>query len=538
MSAGLLPESASVGVVLKAEADVGLDGLEIVAVFAPKERGPVDDRLELIGRTPDPPVTTTLVSRGGRPYSPEDRADGARSRRGAGARRGEKRDGRRGPRRGERTADEGTRTGHDGDNRQRRGAARPDRGSRRTDRRDGDAGDRKPRRDRAERSDARSSETDRHSRPGSGRDADDKRSRNRDQGTRDSRPPSPRSRMPALKARRVHRQAALKLLPPEQQELAREVLRGGVPGVRKSIDLMNTKAAAESLPPIKSEPLIALAETLAPILKAAEWHDRADAALAGIAEIDLRDIRSVIAAAERSARSDETRALAENLRKGLALRLEVDHRKWLDELASTIHEGRTVRALRLSSRPPKAGTPLPPDMAERLANMAAADLNSTANQQRWATVVDSVAFSPVRTQVVPAGIPEKPTDELLGAIRRLADRVPQVAALFGVAPAGPRPGRRPPPPPSRPQEQAAEEPQHPEEQAATQEPQPTEEQAAEEPQHPEEQAATQEPQPTEEQAAEEPQPTEEQAATQEAPPAVEEPQSSSGDRPEGEKTAQ
>ena len=264
---------------------------------------------------------------------------------------------------------------------------------------------------------------------------------------------------------------------------------------------MNTKAAAESLPPIKSEPLIALAETLAPILKAAEWHDRADAALAGIAEIDLRDIRSVIAAAERSARSDETRALAENLRKGLALRLEVDHRKWLDELASTIHEGRTVRALRLSSRPPKAGTPLPPDMAERLANMAAADLNSTANQQRWATVVDSVAFSPVRTQVVPAGIPEKPTDELLGAIRRLADRVPQVATLFGVAPAGPRPGRRPPPPPSRPQEQA------------------DEEQAADE-------------QPTDEQ------PTDEQPTTEEEPPAPEEPQSSSSDRPEGEKTAQ
>ena len=326
--------------------------------------------------------------------------------------------------------------------------------------------------------------------------------------------------MPALKAKRVHRQAALKALPPEQQELAREVLRGGVPSVRKAIEQMNTKAAAESLPRIKSEPLIALAETLAPILKAAEWHDRADAALAGIAEIDLRDIRSVIAAAEGSARSDETRALAQNLRKGLALRLEVDHRKWLDELASTIHEGRTVRALRLSSRPPKAGTPLPPDMAERLANMAAADLNSTANQQRWATVVDSVAFSPVRTQVVPAGIPEKPTDELLGAIRRLADRVPQVAALFGVAPAGPRPGRRPPPPPSRPQEQP------------TQEEQPTDEQPTTEQPATGEAPATQEEQPTDEQ------PTTEQPAAEEAPPAAEEPQSSSGDRPEGEKTAQ
>ena len=217
--------------------------------------------------------------------------------------------------------------------------------------------------------------------------------------------------------------------------------------MRKSIERMNAKAA-ENHPQIKSEPLLALAEQLAPVLKAAEWHDRADAAMAGIATIDLRDIRSVIAAADRAARSNETRALAESLRTGLAQRLEVDHRKWLDELASTIHEGRTVRALRLSSRPPKAGTPLPPDMAERLAAMTVADLNSTANQQRWATVVDAVALSPVRTQVEPAGIPDKPSDELLGAIRRLAERVPQIANLFDIEPqARRRGGRRPPPPP-------------------------------------------------------------------------------------------
>ena len=230
--------------------------------------------------------------------------------------------------------------------------------------------------------------------------------------------------------------------------MAREVLRGGVPGARRSIERMNAKAAQGSLPQIKSEPLLALAEQLAPVLKAAEWHDRADAALAGITKIDLRDLRSVIAAADRAARDDETRALAESLRAGLTQRLEVDHRKWLDELAGTISEGRTVRALRISSRPPKPGSPLPPDMAERLAALAAADLNPTANQQRWATVVDSIALSPVRTQVIPAGIPTKPSDDLLAAIRRLADRVPQIAALFGIQPESARPrGLRPPPPP-------------------------------------------------------------------------------------------
>ena len=255
----------------------------------------------------------------------------------------------------------------------------------------------------------------------------------------------------------MHRQAALEALPDEQRPLAREVLKGGVPGVRRSIERMNTKAAQSSLPQIKSEPVLALAEQLAPVLKAAEWHDRADAALAGISTIDLRDIRSVIAAADRAARDDETRALAESLRSGLIQRLEVDHRKWLDELAATIGEGRTVRALRLSSRPVKPGSPLPPDMAERLANMAAADLNPTANQQRWATVVDSVAVSPVRTQVIPAGIPERPTDDLLAAVRKLADRVPQIAALFGIqSEPATQSRRRPPPPPPTPADTAAE----------------------------------------------------------------------------------
>ena len=87
-------------------------------------------------------------------------------------------------------------------------------------------------------------------------------------------------------------------------------------------------------------------------------------------------------------------------------------------------------------------------MAERLAALAAADLNPTANQQRWATVVDSIALSPVRTQVIPAGIPTKPDDDLLAAMRRLADRVPQIAALFDIQPKSTRPGNlRPPPPP-------------------------------------------------------------------------------------------
>jgi len=435
VSGELVPEAAAVGSVLKAEVDGGLDGLEITALITPRTRAEPTGRLELIGGGSAPLVTTKLVSRSGR--------------------RG--RTGRDFDRDDERPSGKPRRDRDQGDRRRGRDQRDRDRGARRRDR-DGE----EDRQDGPGRKARRADRDGRHPRgqrdSGSRRDgerderrqrrSDDRRPREGPRAKDGKRPArTPRTRTPGLKAKRVHRQAALAALPEEQRPLAREVLKGGVPGVRRSIERMNDKAAKESLPQIKSEPVLALAEQLAPVLKAAEWHDRADAALAGISTIDLRDIRSVIAAADRAARDDETRALAESLRAGLAQRLEVDHRKWLDELAGTIGEGRTVRALRISSRPVKPGSPLPLDMAERLAGLAAADLNPNANQQRWATVVDSIALSPVRTQVIPEGIPERPNDDLLTTIRRLADRVPQIAALFGVEPRPASRSRRPPPPP-------------------------------------------------------------------------------------------
>ena len=465
VSAELVPDTAAVGTVLKAEADGGLDGLEITALSAPRVRAAPTDRLELITGGDGPLVTTKLAPKSRRSGTDDRRGpDGERSRRGPGKGGRDSRD-----RRDRRRRDDGT-AGDDAEGRGRGSKSRSrrddsgggaDRGDRRSDRRDrrsddrrSDRSDRRNRRSDERRSDRRDRRSDDRRSDRRDRRSDDRRSDRRDRrsgerggkdGTRSDRPARPRT--PGLKAKRVHRQEALEALPADQQPLAREVLRAGVPGVRKSIERMNAKAAAEKLPQIKQAPILALAEKLAPGLKAAEWHDRADAALAGMAKVDLRAIRSVIAAADRAARTEETRALAESLRAGLAQRLETDHRQWLDELASTIAEGRTIRALRLSSRPPKAGAPLPADMAERLANMAAADLNPTGNQQRWSTVVESVALSPVRTQVVPLGAPDKPSEDLLSTVRRLADRIPQIAALFGIEPQPPNRGARLPPPP-------------------------------------------------------------------------------------------
>ena len=67
-------------------------------------------------------------------------------------------------------------------------------------------------------------------------------------------------------------------LPPEQQVVAEQVLKGGIPAVRTALHLEREKAASEGRPAPNTDQLIAMAEELLPRLKAAEWRDRAEAA--------------------------------------------------------------------------------------------------------------------------------------------------------------------------------------------------------------------------------------------------------------------
>ncbi|MDH4365199.1 MAG: hypothetical protein OEY70_14080, partial [Acidimicrobiia bacterium] len=181
--------------------------------------------------------------------------------------------------------------------------------------------------------------------------------------------------------------------------------------------------------------ILAIAERNLAKARLAEWRDRADAALAMKADLDLRDLRSVVVAGNDLARDDESRQIAEQLRAALDERVEADHSAWLDDLESAVTDGRVVRALRLSSRPVKAGAPLPAELATTLAGQASAALASDTAQERWATVIDALAYSPVRGAVTPVGVPSEPSADLLTAVRRLADRIPAIATLFGIDPA-------------------------------------------------------------------------------------------------------
>ena len=195
--------------------------------------------------------------------------------------------------------------------------------------------------------------------------------------------------------------------------------------MRQALEKQNESNRTEGKPEINAGPLITLAEQIMPALRTAEWRDKAEAALADLDELDLRDLRSVVVASDAAARDEETRALAEQLRVGLAARVEAEHAAWLAEIDETLTSGRVVRALRVSSRPPKAGAPFPPELATRLTDETAKSLTPETGSDRFGTVLDALAYSPVRGQVTPQGIPAEPSDELLAVVRKLASTDPR-----------------------------------------------------------------------------------------------------------------
>jgi len=381
LDGSLLYEGAVVGDVARADVDSALDGVYVDAVLPPKKRSgkTTDESLDFIDSSFEGGVTTTWKERKGR---------GDRDGKGRGNRRGRGND----------------RDGGRGGGRNERGGGERGRG------RDGKGGE--------------SNDEDRNKNRGNRSRGDRNERRPRD----DDRPARPKPKR--LRPGRAHRTAWIESLPQEQQIVAEQLSRGGIQAVRSEIDSKNEQAKSDGTDPIDGSALLVLAEGMMPRLRDAEWRDRADAALGDVNEIDLRDLRSVVAT--ETARDDEGRRVAEQLREALTSRVETAQAEWVTEVTSTLGEGRVVRALRVSSRSPKAGAQLPPDVLQRLIEATNSSVDETTSQQRLATVLDAVSRSVVRPHFVLEHVPETPTDELLETVKKVATQLPEIAAKFGI----------------------------------------------------------------------------------------------------------
>jgi len=387
----LVPESQEVGSVLRAEVETGLEGIEVLSLTAVKPvRSPEKTgRIEVVGTPKRAPDVSVILAPG----------SGKRTRR-----RDEGSDDRedRRPSRGDRpSGGPGGGPGGGGP-----GGAGPGGGSSAGGR--GGSGGTGPRR------------------PG-----------NRRPGDGDGRPA--RGERPVAPTSTVHRNAMLAALRPEQIPVAEQLLRGGLPAVRQAIDAQNSAAKASGRPAASTDALLAMADELLPVVKLADWKDRATAAQAAGKDFRLRELRTVVAASRTVILDEEGRALAKSLQESLDRRVTALRDEWLARITNAISEGRIQQALEASIRPPEPGTRCPADLAVKLAAAAGEAMTADVPPEEWMKMLDAVVLSPVRRTVKPVGIP---ADEVARqAARHAAGSVPALAKLLGLP--------IPPPPPRR-----------------------------------------------------------------------------------------
>ena len=237
-----------------------------------------------------------------------------------------------------------------------------------------------------------------------------------------------------LKPKRVHRAAVLDTLPVEQRGVAERALTGGIKAVRDAVKEQNEQLKKEGKPLVPAEGLISMAQELLPKLRVAEWLDKAEAAKADIELLDLRDLRQVVVGADDPmvVRDETTRSLATELKAALKSRQEFEQTRWLEDIKSALAVSRVIRALKISSEPPKAGQPFPADLGAQLAAAASASLASETAPDRFSAVLEAIAFSPVRGQVKLTAAPPTTNEVMLSTVKRVAPLVPQIASVFGI----------------------------------------------------------------------------------------------------------
>ena len=287
VAAALVPAGEAVGDVLRADVEVGLEGIEILSLAAAKPaRSPekVEGRIEVKGtpkRAPDVSVSWPRARASGRRDDDGERRDRATGRRG---------------RRGDRGPEGGATSEAIGDD---RAAA-----------------------------EGRRAPTPRGAPPGEG----------------DGRPA--RGDRPVAPTSTVHRNAMLAALRPEQLPVAEQLLRGGLQAVRQAIEAQNSAAKADGKPPVAADALFTIAEELLPAVRLADWKDRATVAQTAGKDYRLRELRAVVAASRTVNLDEEGRAMAKALQESLEQRTTALREEWLARITNALNDGRVQEARR------------------------------------------------------------------------------------------------------------------------------------------------------------------------------------------------
>ncbi len=387
LNVALVPGQPVVGGVYRADVEQYMEGMDVLAVLAPKTASPLDPRNErlqlLTTQKKDSEVTVSYASKGRGPRRDDDH-DGER-------REGSKRPtGRPGPK-SKSSSERGP---------------RPDRGER---------ADRPPRAEGAARPD-RGGRPDRSSRP--------------DRSARPTTPPMTTT----------FRNALLATLSPEQLPVAEQLLRGGMPSVRVAVAEQNKNATAQGRTTVDPETIDRIAEELLGKTTLALWKDRAAGGIGAGREFRLRDLRAVVTSAKTVSMDDEAREQLKELKASLTTRIEALRVQWTEKLDNAVNGGNVAEALRLVASPPDMSTRVSAEMATKVATMASEALTATLEPVKWVEIVNLVVDTSMRRNVKPIGIPADDACKNLAV--KSAGAIPELAKLLGMK-------VPPPPPPTR-----------------------------------------------------------------------------------------
>ena len=385
LAGSLLYDGAKVGDVVRAEVSFDIDGITVLTVHPPQKRDEQRHQVIEIVPSPRPRQDLTNIEYAKRPRGRDRREEGAERK---GGRRREGREGREPRERTEGRTSEGS----------------APRGEARRTRRPEDQ--RRPAAPRPE-----------------------------------AKPAAPR--FAKLNPGRKHRNEFLAGVTEEHKVIAEQLMAGGLPAVRSAIAEQNRELAKEGKVPQAAEPILAIAEGLLPALERATWLDRAEAAL-GIAErVGLRDLKAVVSFGERVARTDEMKETLEKLKELLANRSNTLEGEWVASIVEALEEGKSIKAVRLSTRPPDVSSKLPDDLLGKLTDAASSTLSPSASPDHWMAMLSALETSPVRKTVTPTGFPPNAPAELHALAQQMSGRIPNLASLLGIKmPPPPRPRRK------------------------------------------------------------------------------------------------
>ena len=232
--------------------------------------------------------------------------------------------------------------------------------------------------------------------------------------------------------------------------IADQLFRGGIPAVRQAIIDQNAARRSAGDAEVPGAALLTLAEDLLPKTRAADWCDRADAALEAGSSTNIRDLRALVVQADSVAKDEATRAMAGRLRDAMTGRVEGERTTWTNEITAAIDGGKLVRALRLTTKLPDTSAKIPAELQARIIAETNQGLSPATPADRWAALVEAAAEAPFRREIVPIGLPADASEALKETAAQASNRIPALLKVLGLT--MPPPPRRATPatPPPRP----------------------------------------------------------------------------------------